>query len=131
MLHGRVLRQPWRGAHLAALDESAVRKAAKEPIEILREGEFIAFTSNSEIAVMRAAEAARTLARWEGGTPPPANVGTKEWLKAQKSRDKVTDMGHRGPAPAGRVIEAEYSRPFLTYGRSDRAARSPSGRTTR
>jgi nicotinate dehydrogenase subunit B len=116
MLHGRVLRQPWRGAHLAALDENAVRKAAKEPIEILREGEFIAFTSGSEIAVMRAAEAARTLARWEGGTPPPANVGTKEWLKAQKSRDKVTDMGHRGPAPTGLVIEAEYSRPFLTYG---------------
>ena len=28
VLHASVLRQPWRGAHLAALDESAVRKAA-------------------------------------------------------------------------------------------------------
>jgi nicotinate dehydrogenase subunit B len=116
VLHGRVLRQPWRGAHLTALDEQAVRKAAKEPIEILREGEFVAFTSASEIAVMRAADAARPLARWEGGTPPPANVGTRDWLKAQTSRDKVTDAGHRGPAPGGRVVEAEYSRPFLTYG---------------
>ncbi len=116
VLHARVLRQPWRGAHLAALDESAVRKAAKAPIEILREGEFVAFTSDSEIAVMRAAEAARPLARWEGGTPPPSDVGTRDWLKAQKSKDKVTDAGHRDAVPSGRVIEAEYSRPFLTYG---------------
>jgi nicotinate dehydrogenase subunit B len=116
MLHARVLRQPWRGAHLAALDENAVRKAAKHPVEILREGEFVALTSDSEIAVMRSSEAARTLARWEGGSPPPSNVGTREWLKAEKSRDKVTDIGHRGPAPIGRTVEAEYSRPFLTYG---------------
>ncbi len=44
VVHARVLRQPWRGAHLAALDESAVRKAAKAPIDILREGDFVAFT---------------------------------------------------------------------------------------
>ena len=38
VLHARVLRQPWRGAHLAALDESAVRKAAEAPIEYLARG---------------------------------------------------------------------------------------------
>src|SRR6185436_5233758 len=58
LLHARVLRQPWRGAHLAALDESAVRKAAKAPIDILREGEFLAIIADSEIAAMRASEAA-------------------------------------------------------------------------
>ena len=62
-MHARVLRRPWRGARLAALDENAVRKAAKAPIGILREGDFVAFTADSEIAVMRAAAAARTLAR--------------------------------------------------------------------
>ncbi len=35
VVHARMLRQPWRGAHLAALDESAVRKAAKAPIGLL------------------------------------------------------------------------------------------------
>src|SRR4029078_3022802 len=75
VLHARVLRQPWRGARLAELNESAVRKGAKAPIDVLREGDFVAFTSDSEIAVMRAAETARPLARWEGGTPPPSNVG--------------------------------------------------------
>ena len=116
LLHARVLRQPWRGAHLAGLDESAVRKAARIPIEILREGEFTALTADSEIAVMRASEAARTLAKWEGGTPPPADAGTPAWIKGQPSRDKTTETGKPGRAMAGRVIEASYSRPFLTYG---------------
>ena len=57
------LRQPWRGARLDAFDEQAVRRAARTPIDILREGDFVAFTAASEIAVMRAAEAARAHAR--------------------------------------------------------------------
>ena len=116
ILHARVLRQPWRGAHLAALDENAVRKAARTPIDILREGEFVAFTSDSEVAVMRAAEAARAFAKWNGGAPPPSDVGTPDWLKAQPSRDKTTDAGLPGRVSNGPVIEASYSRPFLTYG---------------
>ena len=116
VLHARVLRQPWTGAHLAALDEEAVRKAARAPIGILREGEFFAMTADSELAVMRAAEAARTVARWDGGVPAPKDIGTPAWLKAQASRDKVTDTGHDGPAPTGRAVEGSYSRPFLTYG---------------
>ena len=47
VIHARVMRQPWRGAELAALDEQGARKAAKGPVEILRTGNFIAFTSES------------------------------------------------------------------------------------
>jgi nicotinate dehydrogenase subunit B len=115
MVHARVLRQPWRGARLAALDENAVRKAAKVPIEILREGDFVAFTAASEIAVMRAAEAARTRARWEGGEPVPDGIGDPAWLKAQFSRDRTVETGPAAQT-GGRVVEALYSRPFLTYG---------------
>ncbi len=116
VVHARVLRQPWRGARLDALDEQAVRRAAKAPVDILREGDFVAFTAASEIAVMRAAEAARAHARWEGGEPAPDDIGEPEWLKAQPSRDRTVDTGHPGPAGHGRVVEALYSRPFLTYG---------------
>jgi CO/xanthine dehydrogenase Mo-binding subunit len=115
VLHARVLRQPWRGAHLAALDENAVRKAAKAPLEIIRDGAFVAFTADSEIAVIRAAEAARELAKWDGGTPAPVGVGSPDWLKRQPSRDRTTDIGKPGTVK-GRVVEASYSRPFLTYG---------------
>jgi CO/xanthine dehydrogenase Mo-binding subunit len=116
VVHARVLRQPWRGARLVALDENAVRKAAKAPIEILREGEFVAFTAASEIAVMRAAEAARARARWEGGEPVPEGTGEPAWLKAQFSRDRTVESGPPAAQGEGRVIEACYSRPFLTYG---------------
>ena len=34
-----------RGATLAALDEAAVRRAAGAPIEIVRDGDFVAFTA--------------------------------------------------------------------------------------
>ena len=115
VVHARVLRQPWRGAQLAALDEAAVRKAAKAPIDILRDGEFVAFTGADELAVMRAAEAARERAQWEGGTPAPAGVGSPEWLKAQPSRDRTVEQGEKGRVQ-GRTVTARYSRPFLTYG---------------
>jgi CO/xanthine dehydrogenase Mo-binding subunit len=116
VLHARVLRQPWRSAQLVGLDEAAVRKAAGAPIDIIREGEFVAFTSGSELAVMRAAEVACTLARWEGGIPAAADIGTPTWLKAQPKRSRTVDTGKPVPAAGNRVVEAEYSRPFLTYG---------------
>ena len=114
LVHARVLRQPWCKARLVGLDEQAVRRAAKAPLEILREGDLVAFTAGSEIAVMRAADAARMLARWEGGEPAPADVGEPDWLKGQASRDRTVETG-RDHAAQGRVVEAQYSRPFLTY----------------
>ena len=116
VVHARVLRRPWRGARLVALDEPAVRKAAQAPIEILREGDFVAFTAASETAVMRAAEAARALARWEGGTPAPSDIGEPEWLKAQPARSRTVEAGLTGRVKDGRLVEARFSRPFLTYG---------------
>ena len=116
VVHARVLRQPWKGARLAAFDEAAVRKAAKAPIDILRDGEFVAFTSDNELAVTRAAEAAREKAKWDGGTPAPDGIGSPEWLRAQPSRGRTVEQGDKAPAPRGRTVTARYSRPFLTYG---------------
>ena len=115
VVHARVLRRPWRHARLVAFDEAAVRKAAKAPVDTLREGDFVAFTDASELAVSRAAEAARASARWEGGMPAPDNIGDREWLKAQPAKSRTVENGLPGRAQ-GRVVEAEYSRPFLTYG---------------
>jgi CO/xanthine dehydrogenase Mo-binding subunit len=116
VVHARVLRRPWRGAKLVALDEAAVRKAAGLPIDVLREGDFVAFTGANETAVMRAAAAARPLARWEGGEPPPDGIGEPDWLKQQPARDRTVETGSSGPATGNRVVEAQFSRPFLTYG---------------
>ncbi len=42
MVHARVVRQPRRGATIRSIDEAAIRRAAKTPIEILRDGNFLA-----------------------------------------------------------------------------------------
>ena len=42
MVHARVVRQPRRGATIASIDEAAIRRAAKGPIEIIRDGNFLA-----------------------------------------------------------------------------------------
>jgi nicotinate dehydrogenase subunit B len=115
VVHARVLRRPWRGGRLVALDQDTVRRAAKAPIDILREGDFVAFTAASEIAVMRAGEAARLHARWDNGEPAPADVGEPDWLKAQPARDRTVETGLAGRAAKGRTLQARYSRPFLTY----------------
>ena len=98
VLHARMLRRPWPGARLAALDEAALRRAAGAPIGILRAGDLVAFTADDETAVMRAAEAARGLAVWDGGTKPPSEAGEPDWLKCQTPRDRVVETG----AAAGR-----------------------------
>jgi CO/xanthine dehydrogenase Mo-binding subunit len=115
VVHARVLRQPWRGARLVALDDGAVRRAAKAPIEILRVGDFVAFTAASELAVMRAAEAARGAVRWDGGTPVPGDIGTPAALKAQPARSRTVTTGLSERPAAGRRVTADYSRPFVTY----------------
>jgi CO/xanthine dehydrogenase Mo-binding subunit/aerobic-type carbon monoxide dehydrogenase small subunit (CoxS/CutS family) len=116
VLHARMLRRPWRGARLVHLDEAAVRRAAGAPIDVLREGDLVAFVAEQEIAAMRASQAARTLAQWEGGVAPPPDADDREWLLGQPSRDRVVESGSTDVAAGNRVVEATYSRRFLTYG---------------
>src|SRR5476649_2290051 len=42
MLHARVVRQPNRGAIIGAIDEAAIKRAAKAPIQFVRNGNFLA-----------------------------------------------------------------------------------------
>src|SRR5262249_20477967 len=73
VLHARMLRPPWRGARLVALDEAAVRRAAGAPIEVLREGDLVAFPSEHEFAVMRPSPPPPPLALCAAAArPPPA-----------------------------------------------------------
>ena len=78
---------------------------------------------------MRAAEAARKLARWEGGGRRPTNVGEADWLKAQPSRDRTVELGEPGRATGPNRDGALFAAvPHLWLDRSVLRARRIQGR---
>lgn len=114
MLHARVLRQPARGAELAALDERAVRRAARGDFEIVRVGNFVAFVADDETVVHRAAIAAPAHARWENVRQLTAEQGQAAWFRSQPADDRFVGDGN-APAETGHVAEATYSRPYVAH----------------
>jgi CO/xanthine dehydrogenase Mo-binding subunit len=113
VIHARVLHRPWPGACLAAVDESAIRRAAKEQVRLLREGDMLAVIGEEEMAVMRAIEAARSSSQWENGTPLPDGAGDPDWLIQQPARSRV--IGSERASHGRQVLEAVYARPFLAH----------------
>jgi CO/xanthine dehydrogenase Mo-binding subunit len=120
MLHARILRQPCRGAHLASLDEAAVRRAAGGDIRIVRVGDFVAFVAEDETTVQRAATAALLHAKWNGVQAITPDQQEAAWLVGQPSNDRV--LGTELPAAeTANVVTASYSRPYVAH-----AAMAPS-----
>jgi len=113
VLHARVLRQPHRGARLVGFDEAAARRGGL--LEIIRDGDFVAFVAGRESVARAALEAARRTARWEGGIDAPDDAGTPRNLMALPSIDRVIEVSAQAvPAPV-RTFEAIYSRPYIAH----------------
>jgi nicotinate dehydrogenase subunit B len=113
MLHARVLRQPSRGAVLAAFDEAPVRRVARGTYHVVRLGNFLAFVGEDETAVQRAAEAAPMHARWDRARSITPEQKEAAWLV-----DKPHDLRVHGDPPSnvqGTVFEATYSRPYIAH----------------
>jgi CO/xanthine dehydrogenase Mo-binding subunit len=114
MLHARVLRQPCRGATLAAFDKAAVRRAARGAFDVVRVGNFVAFVGPDETVVQRAATAAPAHARWDNVRQLTPAHGEASWYLTQPHQDRfVGDPGP--PAVTDTVVEATYSRPFVSH----------------
>jgi nicotinate dehydrogenase subunit B len=114
MVHARVVRQPAPGAQLIALDEGAIRHAAGETAEILREKAFFALVCSSERAIDAAAEAAERTTVWEGAPHFEPDVSEPESLKALPATDYSGGEPVAGPSNRRR-IEAAYGRPYISH----------------
>jgi len=114
MLHARILRQPARGATLAALDEAAIRRSARGDFQILRVGNFVAFVGEDETTVHRAAIAAPAHARWDNVRQLTPAMGEAGWFLTQPHQDRF--VGDENPqAVTPNVAEATYSRPYVAH----------------
>ena len=94
MVHARVVRQPRRGAAIAKVDEAALRRAAKGPIEIVRHGNFLAILGADETVVEAVAAVAPDHVAWDGLDPINPYQEEARWLLQQPSIDRTI-----GPPP--------------------------------
>ena len=114
MLHARILRQPCRGAQLAALDEAALRRAERGEFRVVRVGNFVAFVGADEGVVQRAAAAAPAHAKWDQTRQITPEQQEAAWLVGQPCNDRL----HGAPLPAAEtanVVTASYSRPYVAH----------------
>jgi CO/xanthine dehydrogenase Mo-binding subunit len=115
MLHARVVRQPRRSATVAALDEAAIRHAAKGDIDIVRDGNFVAILGADETTVDAAAAVAPGHVRWDG--LDPINPGQEEarWLLQRPSIDRNLGPQPVDPAPGQARYEASFTRMHIAH----------------
>jgi CO/xanthine dehydrogenase Mo-binding subunit len=112
-LHARTLRQPGRGAVLAALDEAAIRRAAKGELQIVREANFVAFVSPVESVVQAAAAAAPLHAKWNNVRHIEPEQQEAAWLRGQPSDDRR--IGAPPAATPKRLVQMTVSRPYVAH----------------
>ena len=116
MSHARVVRQPNRGATLGTVNEEAIRRAAKGPIEFVRNGNFLAVVGADETAVELAGVAAPNHVVWKGVEQPTAPQQEATWLLQRPSVDRT--IGPPEPsaaAPGQQRYEATYTRGYLAH----------------
>jgi CO/xanthine dehydrogenase Mo-binding subunit len=115
-VHARVVRQPRRGATIASIDEMALRRAAKGPIEIVRYGNFLAILGADETAVEAVAAVAPNHVTWDGVDPINPYQEEARWLLQQPSIDRVIGPPPPSePTPATTRHEATYTRMHIAH----------------
>jgi nicotinate dehydrogenase subunit B len=96
MLHARVVRQPRPGAAIESVNEAAIRRAAKGPVEIVRDGNFLAIVGADETVVDAAAAVAPGHVVWGGIEAINPYQEEARWLLQRPSIDR----GLGPPLPA-------------------------------
>jgi nicotinate dehydrogenase subunit B len=115
MSHARVARQPTRGATLGAIDEAAIRRAARGPISFVRDGNFLAIVGDDETAVDAAAAAAAVHTSWSGVERPSALQQEANWLLQRPSIDRTIGASQTDSARGLQSYEAVYTRGHLAH----------------
>jgi nicotinate dehydrogenase subunit B len=116
MVHARVVRQPRRGAAIAKVDEAALRRAAKGPIEIVRHGNFLAILGADETGIEAVAAVAPKHVTWEGVDPINPYQEEARWLLQQPSIDRtIGPPPPAEPTPATTRHEATYTRMHIAH----------------
>jgi nicotinate dehydrogenase subunit B len=115
-VHARVVRQPCRGATIKTIDEAAIRRIAKGPIEIIRDGNFLAIVGADETVVGAVAAAASNHVAWDGVDALNPFQEEARWLLQQPSIDRVIGAPPPSAPAAGESShQATYTRMHIAH----------------
>jgi len=115
MVHARVVRQPNRGATIGTIDENAIRRAAKGPIELVRNGNFLAIIGDDETAVEAAGAAAVNHVTWQHVEAPTPTQQEANWLLQRPVVERVFGAPDPGNPQGRERYEATFSRGYLAH----------------
>jgi nicotinate dehydrogenase subunit B len=115
MVHARVVRQPQRSATIAAIDEAAIRRAAKGEIDIVRDGNFLAILGTDETVVEAAAAVAPGHVTWDGLEPLNPYQEEARWLLQRPTIDQSLGAPPTAPAPSAQRYEATFTRMHIAH----------------
>jgi CO/xanthine dehydrogenase Mo-binding subunit len=115
MVHARVVRQPNRGASIGAIDEKAIKRAAKGRIELVRHGNFLAIVGDDETAVDLAGAAALNHVTWQNVETPSPLQAEASWLLQQPWIDRVFGAPEADGGQGRERFEATYTRGYLAH----------------
>lgn len=116
MLHGRIVRPPTYGARLLEVDSQAVQ-SRPGILAVVRNGSFLGVVGRHEEAVVAAAAALASSARWESFPSTLDHRSVQDWLRRQSSHDSVIHERHPPDATPHAVTElkAVYTRPYQMH----------------
>lgn len=115
MVHARVVRQPNRGATIGAIDENAIRRAAKGNIELVRNGNFLAIVGDDETAVEAGGAAAVNHVTWQNVEAPAAVQQEAGWLRQRPVVERVFGSPEPDNVQGKQRFEATYSRGYIAH----------------
>jgi nicotinate dehydrogenase subunit B len=115
MVHARVVRQPQRSATIATVDETAIRRAAKGQIDIVRDGNFLAILGADETVVEAAAAVAPGHVTWDGRELLNPYQEEARWLLQRPTIDQSLGAPPAVPAPSAQRYEATYTRMHIAH----------------
>jgi len=115
MLHARVVRQPNYGATIGAIDEAAIKRAAKGPVSFVRQGNFLAIVGKDETAVDLAGAAAVNHVTWQHVEAPTPLQQEATWLLQRPAVDRILGAPEPADAQGRERFEATYTRGHLAH----------------
>lgn len=119
MLHGKVVRPPFLGAHLEKIDKTAVNGLAGNPQVVQVGADWVGVVADTEWHALKAAEALESAITWSAGDTLPAQANLYTYMTSQPSRDAYavnTGDVDTVMASAAKTLSAQYLYPFQMHG---------------